>query len=66
MGPANVVDVIGNTFVGYLNAVEVGEHRRDMEKYGLTKLLPPSFIAMTDAVKDIDNPVLAFFKLKDF
>lgn len=66
MGPVSPVDVDGDTFIGSANAIQVGEYIRDLKYYEPNKPIPPAFASMSASVKDIDNPILVFFKLKDF
>lgn len=67
VGPPMSSDVIDDIFVGYLSAIEVAKYKRSIEKdNSLVATMPVAFKAMCDTIKDIDNPILTFVKLKQF
>ncbi|GHS91507.1 hypothetical protein FACS1894174_00640 [Bacteroidia bacterium] len=61
-----LTSINGNTLVGYNQSYDIAENRKKNSREVFVKYIGERYTAITDSIKPDDNPILVFYKLKDF
>lgn len=62
---SNILSSKGNTLIDVVNAYQIKESIRRMNLEELKSHLPQGYLEFWNSIDDDDNPIIAFYKLKD-